>query len=118
MSFLKKKIRSSKGQSLVEVLVLSLILTTLIPMLMAFFWIGTNILWIEHQLYQGLFCTAQQKPIEFCRSVVLKQIKKLSLLGSLGDLKISQFQNEWKGEIRWHFYKKDFVIRQKLSLPK
>ena len=113
----KKKILFQNGQSLIEVLILSLALITMVQLTLVIFWIGTNILWIEHQLYQGLVCAAQHKKIYLCRETILKQINKLNPLGAIQSLKIKHFQNEWKGEIVWAFYKKNFLIQQTLSLP-
>ena len=106
-----------KGQSFIETLILALSLMLLIQGTLLIFWIGVNILWMEHQLYQGLLCTAQQKEIEQCKYNTLKQIKKLNSLGTIKSLKIKEFQNEWKGEIQWTFYKKNFYIKQNFILP-
>lgn len=115
---LTHKKRGQKGQSLIEALILSLGFIILIQSTLLIFWVGINILWMEHQLYQGLLCTAEQRNIHLCRAEVVQQIKRFNPAGRLSSLKINHFQNEWKGEIIWNFYKKNFLIRQSLSLPK
>ena len=105
------------GQSLVETLVLSLTLIAVIHFTVLMVWIGTHILWIEHQLYQGLVCAAEQKNLHLCKQTVLKQIKTLSSSSVITSLKIKNFQNKWKGEILWNFYNKNFLIKQSLILP-
>ena len=92
-------------------------MTALIQCTLLIFWIGINVLWMEHQLYQGLICSAEQKGIKQCKETILKQIKKLNPAGDVRSLQIKNFQNEWKGEILWHLYKISFSIRQTLSLP-
>ena len=114
---IQKKGGNPKGQGLLEALILSLALITLIYCTLLFFWMGTSLLWIEHQLYQGIVCVAEQKELNLCKQRVLKQINKLNSVGVIKALKIQNFQNQWKGEILWNFYKKDFMIQQSLSLP-
>jgi len=113
--YAKKKYPFQKGQSLTEALILSLALITVIYFTLLVFWIGTSILWMEHQLYQGIVCAAQHKGISLCKKTVLKQIKKLNPLGLIQSLKIKHAQNEWKGEIVWIFYKRKFLIQQTLN---
>ena len=108
---------NQKGQSLSEALILSLAFLTLFHFSLLTVWMGINILWMEHQLYQGILCSAQQKSIKFCRWTALKKIKNFNPLGKIQSLRITNFQNKWKGEISWSFYKKEFVIQQTLSLP-
>ncbi len=107
-----------KGQSLIEALILSWALISLMSLVLLIFWIWTNIIWIEHQLYQGLICAAQQKDMRFCKEALLSQIKKFNPPGRIKFLKIKNFQNQWKGEIIWIFYNKKFSIQQILSLPR
>lgn len=117
----KKTINSTifrnKGQGLVEALILCLTFTTLIYVLFLMFYLFTNILWMEHQLYQGLLCVAEQRNKEHCRRSTLNKIQKLNPLGGIQSLKIRNFRKEWKGEMIWHFYNKDFVIRQSFHQP-
>lgn len=108
---------SQKGQSLIEALILSLALLTLFHFSLLTVWMGINILWMEHQLYQGVLCSAQQKNIKLCKGTVLKKIRNFNPLGKIKSLRITNSQKEWKGEILWRFYKKEFLIRQTLSLP-
>ncbi len=110
-------ISEQTGQSFVEALIFSLTLIMLIKLILLLFWIWTSVLWIEHQLYQGIVCMAQQKEANQCKQNTLKQIQKLTPLGTIKSLNIKNFQNEWKGYVQWHFYKKDFFIRQTLNLP-
>ena len=120
MTNLKEKTKYKnlqKGQSLVEFMILSLALISLIKGTLFLFWIVISLLWMEHQLYQGLVCAAQQKNLKACEAIALQEIKKLNPLGVIKSLKIRNLQKIWKGEILWSFYKKDFVIRQSLSLP-
>ena len=86
-------------------------------MTLAVFWIFINLLWLEHQLYQGILCIAQQKQKILCKQKALQEIKKLNPLGKIQNLKMKQTKKEYKGEILWHFYKKTFVIKQSLILP-
>ena len=122
MKNLKKK-RSAehknfqKGQSIVEMLIVSLALISLIKGILIFFWISLSLLWMEHQLYQGLICSAQKKSLKLCEDRVKQQIQRLNPLGKIKSLKIKNFTENWKGEIQWHFYKKDFFIKQSLNLP-
>ena len=108
---------SKKGQSLIEFMILSLALISLIKGILILFWIFISLIWIEHHLYQGLICSAQQKNINFCKNLSLQQIKKLNHLGVIKSLKLTHFKKHWKGEAQWHFYKQNFFIRQSLSLP-
>ena len=112
-----KKFKSQKGQSLIETLVLSLVLITLLKFILIIFWLFINLLWMEHQLYQGIICKAQQKNDLLCKQKILQEIKKLNPLGKIKNLKIYQLQNVYKGELIWNFYKKDFLIKQSLILP-
>lgn len=114
---MNQKYGLQKGQSMTEAMILSLALITVVYFTLLIFWIGTSILWMEHQLYQGIVCAAQHKGIPLCKEAILKQIKKLNPLGMIQSLKIKHFQNEWKGEIVWIFYKRKFLIQQTLSLP-
>ena len=114
----KRKILSQTGQTVVETLGLSLALTALVYLSWLLFWMGINILWIEHQLYQGLLCAAQHKEESLCKKTTLKQIKRLTVLGSVSLLKIKGYQKEWEGEILWRFQNINFLIRQNLSLPR
>ena len=79
-----------KGQSLVETLIISLGLIALVKLSFILCWIFINILWMEHQLYQGLVCFAQQKKLEQCQYRVLRQIEKLDTLGTIKSLKIKR----------------------------
>lgn len=115
---IKKKEAHPSGQSLIEALVISLVLIAMFQLVFFVFWIGTNILWLEHQLYQGMICTAQGKSIHFCERKALKEIQKLKSGGKVHSLKIRGFENKWKGELLWQFYKKNFFIKQNLLLKK
>lgn len=115
--FIQKKSTCQKGQSFVETLILTLTLIILVKFILLIFWVFINTLWMEHQLYQGLVCVAQQKKISQCKHTSLAQIKKLNTLGIIKSLNFKNFQNKWKGELQWHFYKRDFPIKQILSLP-
>lgn len=106
-----------KGQSIVELMFISLAVIVLIKSILILFWIVISLLWMEHQLYQGLVCAAQQKNTKLCESITIQQIKKLNPLGAIKFLKIKKFKDAWKGEIQWHFYKRNFFIKQSLSLP-
>lgn len=108
---------NKKGQSLIEFTIVILSLISLIQCVFMLFWIFTSLLWMEHQLYQGLICSAQQKEISECKTQIKMQIKRLNPLGTIQSLKIKNIQRAWKGEIKWHFFKRDFFIKQSLSLP-
>ena len=113
----QKKSRCQKGQGLIETLILSLVLIIIIKFILAVFWIFISSLWMEHQLYQGVLCVAQQKETTLCKQKALQKIKQLSSLGKIQDLTIKQAQNKYKGEMLWNFYKQNFVIKQSLTLP-
>ena len=72
---------------------------------------------MEHQLYQGIVCVAQQKKKVLCKQKIGQEIKKLNPLGKVQSLKIKQRQNIYKGELLWVFYKQNFLIKQNLTLP-
>ena len=108
---------SQKGQSVIEFMIISLAIISLIKGILILFWIFISLLWIEHQLYQGLICAAQQKNINLCERITAQQIKKLNSLGVIKSLKLKKFKKDWKGKAQWSFYKKNFFIKQSLSLP-
>ena len=108
---IQTKTSSQKGQSFVETLIFTLTLTILVKLILLIFWIFTTTLWIEHQLYQALVCVAQQKKMSQCKHTALTQIKKLNVLGTINSLNFKIFQNKWKGELQWHFYKRNFLIK-------
>lgn len=111
---LKKE--KQKGQSVVEILILSIVLIGITKLILIVAWLYINFIWMEHQLYQGILCVAEQKKELFCKQKTLKEIKKLNPLGKMNSLKIKQNQNRYKGELLWNFYKKDFLIKQNLIL--
>ena len=106
-----------KGQSFIEFMIFSLAMISLIKGILILFWIFISFLWIEHQLYQGLICSAQQNNIPFCKNLTRKEIKKLNPLGIIKSLEFYKFNKHWKGEVQWHFYKKNFFIQQSFHLP-
>ncbi|MCZ0932555.1 MAG: hypothetical protein OXJ52_05325 [Oligoflexia bacterium] len=106
-----------KGQSLVEALILSLVLITITKIILTVCWLFISALWLEHQLYQGILCTAKQKKEVLCKQKIGQEIKKLNPLGKIQSLKIKRTQNTYKGELLWNFYKQDFLIKQSLILP-
>ena len=105
-----------KGQSLVEALIVSLGLIAVTKIILVLFWIFVSLIWMEHQLYQGLICSAQQRNHRDCEQKVLNQIRRLNRLGKIQSVKIKEFKQEWRGEIQWIFYEKVFFIKQSLSL--
>lgn len=107
----------TSGQGFIELMLLSLILISSIKYILIFFWICISVLWMEHHLYQGLICAAQQKPIEICKALVKQKIKILQPLGAIMSLNITNIQHRWKGGLQWSFYKKRFFITQSLALP-
>ena len=113
----KKQIGQS-GQSLLETLIVCLSLTSFIQFTVLLFWMGISVLWIEHQLYQALVCRAEHKGLEHCKQSFFKNTKKLSPVGTIENIKITNFNKQWKGELLWRFFKKDFLIQQTLNLPK
>lgn len=68
-------------------------------------------------MYQATVCIAQQKEIGQCKYTALKQIRKLNLLGTIKSITIQELQNERRGVLKWHFYKRDFFFKQTLNLP-
>ena len=105
--------KNQTGQTLIEALVFFLALIVMTNIILILFWIFVNLLWMEHQLYQGILCVAQQKELFVCEHNVLTNIKKLNDLGDLKSLNLKPNQ----GELLWKFYKQDFLIKQSLSLP-
>ena len=108
--------QNKKGQSHIELLVVSFVLITLVKGILILFWIFTNFLWMEHQLYQGLICRAEKRPISMCKTKVLNQIKKLNQIGEFTEIKLAEFNNQWKGHLKWRFYKWTFTIKSQLNL--
>lgn len=111
------KTNSQRGQGLIETLILSLCFTILIHTSLLIFWIGVNVVWIEHQLYQGILCFAQHREERQCKEKVLEQIKRLNSLGKITTLQIKNFQKNWEGKIIWNFYGRSFLIQQNFILP-
>ncbi len=107
---------NKKGQGNVEVALLSFILIVLIKGSLVLFWIFTNFLWIEHQLYQSLVCGAEKRQISMCKTKALNNIKKLNKVGDFTEFKVIDFNNQWKGSIKWRFYKWTFSIKSHLNL--
>ena len=107
---------NKKGQSNIEVALLSFILIVLIKGSLVLFWIFTNFLWVEHQLYQGLICRAEKKATAVCKMKVLTNIKKLNKSGDFININLTGFDNKWKGSIKWKFYKWAFSIKSHLDL--
>ena len=110
-------LKNQKGQSLIETAILSLVLIAITKLILIIFWIFISILWMEHQLYQGILCSASQKNKMICKQDVLQKIKKLSPLGKIQFLQIKKIQNKYKGEMLWIFYNQKFSIKQSLILP-
>ena len=110
-------LNSQKGQSLIESLILSFALITILKFILITFWLFISLLWIEHQLYQGIVCKAQQKTEILCKQKIRQEIKKLNRLGKIKQLQFFQFQNIYKGKLIWTFYKQNFIIKQSLILP-
>ena len=110
-------LRDQKGQNLIESLILSLVLITVLKFIFIIFWLFISLLWMEHQLYQGLICKAEQKKESLCKQKILQEIKKLNPLGKIKELKIDKTKNIYKGELLWIFYKQNFTIKQNLILP-
>ena len=105
-------LNSNKGQALIELLVLSLALASIIQILFMIVWVFINLIWMEHHLYQAILCAAQEKGQNFCNSQLLNDIKKLNPMAEISSLNF----NSSKGELKWRFYKQDFVIRQDFKL--
>ena len=103
---------SNKGQTLIEFLVLSLTFVSIIQLLFMIVWVFINLIWMKHHLYQAILCVAQEKSQTFCNSQLLKDIKKLNPMAEISSLNF----NSSKGELKWRFYKQDFVIRQSFKL--
>ncbi|MBC6414979.1 MAG: hypothetical protein GDA46_01110 [Bdellovibrionales bacterium] len=104
---------SQKGQALVEMAVISFVLIGFIQILLKLAWMFINLIWIEHQLYQAVLCLAQQKEKQICETILLRDIKKLNKGVKISSVNLSPE----KGKLLWHFYKKDFLIKQDLKLP-
>lgn len=113
MSFkiLKEK-NLSKGQTLIETLILSLVFIGLTQFIMFLCWMFINFIWIEHQLYQAILCIAQQKERRVCESHLINNINKLGHLGEVSSFHI----DSKKGRLLWRFYKYNFLIKQNLNL--
>ena len=108
--------KNKKGQGVIEMILFSFALIISINLSMILFWILANKLWTEHSLYQGLICRAEKKPMIVCKQQILKNMKKLNKIGSFKELKLTNFQNEWKGSIEWEFFKKVILIKSHLNL--
>ena len=108
----KNLLSSNKGQALVELLVLSFAFISIIQLLFITVWIFINLIWMEHHLYQAVLCVSQERGQPFCKSQLLKDIKKLNPVAEIAFLNF----NSSKGELKWRFYKQDFVIRQNFKL--
>ena len=103
---------SKRGQALIEFSILSLAFVTVIQLLFVMAWIFINLLWIEHHLYQAILCVAQERSQPFCKGQLLREIRTLNPSADISSLNF----NSSKGELKWRFYKKDFVIRQNFKL--
>ena len=108
--------KNKKGQSLIEATLLSFVLILSIKGFFILFWMIVNLLWAEHQLYQGLICRAEKRPLSICETRVLNQIQKLNLTGKWSNLKITERNQQWKGFIKWKFYKWTFLVKSQLHL--
>lgn len=107
-----KKTGSNKGQALIECLILFLTLASLLQFLFVLTWIFINLIWMKHHLYQAIVCTAQNRGKFFCEERLLKDIRVLNPPAQITGLNF----NDSKGEFKWRFYKKNFVIRQSFKL--
>ena len=115
---LKKKsflspLQLNTGQTMIEFLVLSVAFLSLILVLFGLAWIFINLIWIEHNLYQAIVCIAEERNPFFCENQFFKKIRALNPVAKITNLNF----NSNSGELKWHFYKKDFVIRQAFKLP-
>lgn len=109
---------NKKGQSLVEMLVFGLVLSFLVQAILLFFVTAVSLIYMEHQLYQGILCVARGETSPHCKTKTLAQIKKFNPVGQVISLKINHLQKEGKGVIKWRFLKRNFFIRQTVRLPK
>ena len=106
-----------KGQSLMEMLVVSVLFISLIQIIFILFWIFVSRMWIEHQLYQGILCVARQQKPSVCKLMVLQKIYTLNPVGRVKEIRIRQIHTEWKGYVRWRIYRSFFFIQQTVRLP-
>ena len=74
-------------------------------------------LWIRHSLYQGLICTAQGRSAFYCKETVLKNIKKIVVLGKVNHIHLKGDYKKWSGTLNWDFYKWQWNFKQELVLP-
>jgi len=109
---MKALLKSNKGQSMIELLILLPALITVIQLLFVMTWIFINLTWMKHQLYQAILCVAQEREQTFCHSKLLRDIKKINPQANITSLHF----NSSKGKIQWRFYKQDFIIRQNFQL--
>ena len=102
-----------KGQTLAEAVILCFVLIGFIQFILILAWIFINLIWMEHQLYQGVLCLAQQREKQVCEHSLLAGIKKLNQWVEISSLSLQPH----KGELLWRFYNKEFLIQQELKLP-
>lgn len=101
---------------MIETLILSFTLIGVVYFSCVYIWIVSSILWMEHQVYQGIVCVAQQREIKQCKDTAIKYIKRFTSLGEINSLTIKKRYNHWEGYILWNFYNKNFFIRQSFYL--
>ena len=107
------KSADKKGQTLIEAAILCFVLIGFIQFILMLAWIFINLIWMEHQLYQGVLCLAQQREQQACEHRLLTAVKKLNQWAEISSLNLQPH----KGELLWRFYNKDFLIKQELKPP-
>ena len=105
------------GQSALEFLCVFLGLILLLKGVMIVFHLTVGSLWMDHQLYQNLICLAEGQPPALCQKALIRNIRKISPVGTISHLRTGSELNRRQGEIKWTLYGIPLQRRQKLVLP-
>ena len=108
---------SQRGQSLVECLLLFVTTSLLIKTALLLFLLVTHKIWIKHQLYQSLVCVAKEKKENICKKELIKNVKQLSQIGKIKNIKIINKDRQAKGYLKWEVHRLNLKIHSRFYLP-
>ena len=94
-------LKKPKGQILIESLILLPLTSACLILSLLFFFLYSQYLWMDHQLYQALLCSAKGRSSAVCTYQMQKKIKSFLWMGHITNIQIKKSFSGFKGFFIW-----------------
>ncbi len=108
--------KKSKGQALLETLVILSIYITMFTSIFQIVFIAAAKSYVNHQLYHALICMAQDEPTHQCQKKLIQKSKKILAWGELKNIQLKRREQEWTGTLTLSIYPWNLKLGQELQL--